>query len=66
VYRCHLIVGEHLSGLERIAQMPVRPRAVENGMADIGAAGSASRCADRPCLQFVSVQVPVVLGGKLL
>ena len=42
VNRRHLIVGEHLHGLEWIAQMPVRPRAVEDGMADIGAAGSAS------------------------
>ncbi len=37
-----LIVREHLQRLERIAQMPIRPRAVEDCVADVRASGAAS------------------------
>jgi hypothetical protein len=40
-----LIFREYLHRLERIAQMPVGPRAIEDGVTDVGAARSAAAAA---------------------
>src|ERR1700676_5196666 len=61
-----LIVGKHFQRHEGIAQMPVGPRAVEDGVADVGARWAAPAAATLRLIGLFHAKRPAGFWGKCI